>query len=343
MLVRCGVGCGGGREDHAARFRCPGAAGLHPGAPLPSPRAGNGSLRPPPHPTPHRTSASFFIALLVGFGVLLAAGPARGADYGGPLIDAHSHVPNATAINTYVAAMKRHNVVKVVLLGVGGLQKDDTIWLTAASKKYPDRVVAGLPLPDPTSETAASQLELQLERGRPRVIGEVHLRQIGRRTIDRDPNSAAFGKILDVAGKFGVPIVIHYELTDAAETALDRALAAHRKATIVLAHGGEGPPGRLDRLLQRNPNLVVDLSGMHFQRTPMLASETGSLDPGWKGLIEKMPDRFLIGVDVWAARLFEPAMLDRLILWTRRILGELRPDVAERVAHRNAAKLYRLE
>jgi len=275
--------------------------------------------------------------------VLLAAGPARGADYGGPLIDAHSHVPNATAINTYVAAMKRHNVVKVVLLGVGGLQKDDTIWLTAASKKYPDRVVAGLPLPDPTSETAASQLELQLERGRPRVIGEVHLRQVGRRTIDRDPNSAAFGKILDVAGKFGVPIVIHYELTDAAETALDRALAAHRKATIVLAHGGEGPPGRLDRLLQRNPNLVVDLSGMHFQRTPMLASETGSLDPGWKGLIEKMPDRFLIGVDVWAARLFEPAMLDRLILWTRRILGELRPDVAERVAHRNAAKLYRLE
>ncbi|OLD38202.1 MAG: hypothetical protein AUI57_07895 [Candidatus Rokubacteria bacterium 13_1_40CM_2_68_8] len=275
--------------------------------------------------------------------MLLAAVPARGADYGGPLIDAHSHVPNATAIDTYVAAMKRHNVVKVVLLGVGGLQKDDTIWLTAASKKYPDRVVAGLPLPDPTAGTAASQLELQLERGRPRVIGEVHLRQIGRRTIDRDPNSAAFGKILDVAGKFGVPIVIHYELTDAAETALDRALAAHRKATIVLAHGGEGPPGRLDRLLQRNPNLVADLSGMHFQRTPMLASETGSLDPGWKGLIEKMPDRFLIGVDVWAARLFEPAMLDRLILWTRRILGELRPDVAERVAHRNAAKLYRLE
>jgi len=212
-----------------------------------------------------------------------------------------------------------------------------------ASKKYPDRVVAGLPLPDPTSESAASQLEVQLDRGRPQVIGEVHVRQVGRRTIDRDPTGAAFGKILDVAAKFGVPIVIHYELTDAAETALDRALAAHRKTTVVLAHGGEGPPGRLHRLLMRNPNLLVDLSGMHFQRTPALASETGPVDPGWKALIEKMPDRFLIGVDVWAARLFEPAMLDRLFLWTRRILGELQPDVAERVAHRNAAKLYRLE
>ena len=192
-------------------------------------------------------------------------------------------------------------------------------------------------------EHPASQLAVQLDRGRPRVIGEVHVRQVGRRTIDRDPTGAAFGKILDVAATFGVPIVIHYELTDAAETALERALAAHRKSTVVLAHAGEGPPGRVDRLLMRNPNLFVDLSGMHFQRTPALASETGPFDPGWKALIEKMPDRFLIGVDIWSARLFEPAMLDRLFLWTRRILGELQPDIAERVAHRNAAKLYRLE
>jgi predicted TIM-barrel fold metal-dependent hydrolase len=290
---------------------------------------------------PRRIVPSLLAGLLVN--VLISGAPVWGADYGGPLIDAHSHLPNATAIDAYVAAMKRHNVLKVVLMGVGGLQKDDTAWLTAASKKYPDRVVAGLPLPDPTSESAVSQLELQLERGKPRVIGEVHMRQVGRRLIDRDPNGPVFGKILDLAAKAGVPIVIHYELTDQAETALDRALAAHRKSTIVLAHGGEGPPGRLDRLLQRNPNLFVDLSGMHFQRTPALASETGPLDPGWKALIEKMPDRFMIGVDVWAARLFEPAMLDRLFTWTRRILGELKPDVAERVANRNAAKLYRLE
>ncbi len=284
---------------------------------------------------------STLAALLVS--LWLAGAPAWSGDYGGPLIDAHSHLPNATAIDAYVAAMKRHNVLKVVLLGVGGLQKEDTAWLTAASKKYPDRVVAGLPLADPTSESAASQLELQLDRAKPRAIGEVHLRQVGRRLIDRDPNGPVFGKILDVAAKFGVPIVIHYELTDAAETALDRALAAHRQSTIVLAHGGEGPPGRLDRLLLRNPNLFVDLSGMHFQRTPALASETGPLDPGWKALIEKMPDRFMIGVDLWAARLFEPAMLDRLFVWTRRILGELKPDVAARVAHGNAVKLYRLE
>jgi predicted TIM-barrel fold metal-dependent hydrolase len=275
--------------------------------------------------------------------VLVAGAPAWGADYNGPLIDAHSHLPSSTAIDAYVAAMKRHNVLKVVLLGVGGPQKEDTAWLTAASRKYPDRVVAGLPLPDPTSEDAVSQLELQLDRGKSRVVGEVHMRQVGRRLIDRNPNGAVFSKILDTVGRFGVPIVIHYELTDQAETALALALAAHRKSKVVLAHGGEGPPGRLDRLLFRNPNLFVDLSGMHFQRTPALATETGPMDPGWKALIEKMPDRFMIGIDAYAARLFEPVMLDRLFAWTRRILGELRPDIAARVAHGNAVKLYRLE
>ena len=41
----------------------------------------------------------------------------------------------------------------------------------------------------------------------------------------------------------------------------------------------EGPPARVEGLLARNPNLLVDLSGMHFQRKPALASETGPLDP----------------------------------------------------------------
>ena len=41
--------------------------------------------------------------------------------------------------------------------------------------------------------------------------------------------------------------------------------------------------------------------------------------------------------------LFEPKTLDRLMAWTRRILGELRPDVAQRVGWKNAAALYRIE
>lgn len=79
---------------------------------------------------------------------------ARAADYAGPLLDAHSHLPNAKAIDVYVEAMKRHNVSKVVLLGVGGVQKEDPAWIGAAARKYPDRVIAGLLVPDPTDAAA---------------------------------------------------------------------------------------------------------------------------------------------------------------------------------------------
>lgn len=282
-------------------------------------------------------------AALVALGALPAA-PARAAagEYTGAIVDAHSHVPNATAIDAYVAAMKRHNVTRVVLLGVGGVQKEDSAWISAAAKKYPERVVPAVPVPDPTAADAAARLDAELKRGRFRVVGEVHVRQASRQ-IARDPSAAPFVALLRVAAAHEAPVVIHQDLDERAAAALERALAAEPKAVIVLAHAGEAPPARIEPLLARHANLRVDLSGMHFQRTPSLATETGPLDPAWKALIEKMPDRFMIGVDVWAPRFFEPKMLDRLMAWTRRILGELRPDVAERVAWRNAAALYRLE
>lgn len=283
--------------------------------------------------------AALLVSLLL---VLLLPAGAAAADYAGPLIDAHSHLPTAKAIEAYVAAMKRHNISKVVLLGVGGVQKEDAQWIAAAAKAYPDRVVAGLPVPDPTRGDAAGTLDVELARTKARVMGEVHLRQVSRK-IDRNPNDAAFLDILKLGAERGVPVVIHYEVTPAAGAQLEKALGARPDAVVVLAHAGEAKPAELEKILARNSNLMVDLSGMHFQRTPALATETGPLDPRWKALIEKMPDRFVMGIDVWAPRLFEPPMLDRLMKWTRRVLGELPPAVAERVAWKNAATLYRLD
>lgn len=282
------------------------------------------------------------LVTLVLLAVLAVTGAARAADYTGPVIDAHSHVPSTTAFDAYAAAMKRHNVVKVVLLGVGGVQKDDAAWIAAAARKYPDSVIVGQPVSDPTSPQAASRLDAELAKSGARAVGEVHVRQVSRK-IDRSPADPAFVRLLEVAARHKAPVVIHQELDDKATAALGTALRAVPAATIVLAHAGSATPATLEPLLARHANLVIDLSGMHFQRTPALAAETGPLDPAWKALIEKRSDRFLIGIDVWAPRLFEPAMLDRLMTWTRRILGQLAPEAAERVAHRNAARLFRLE
>ncbi|PYO00284.1 MAG: hypothetical protein DMD91_10895 [Candidatus Rokuibacteriota bacterium] len=276
------------------------------------------------------------LALALVLLLAVAAPPAGAADYTGPLIDAHSHVPNATAINAYAAAATRHNVSKVLLLGVGGVQKDDAAWIAAAQAKYPDLVIAGAPVANPA---ATERVESNIDQLKARAMGEVHVRQISRK-IDHDPSDAEFQKLLEVAARRRLPVVIHDELDTRATERLARALSAQPTATVILAHAGESAPPRIEALLDRHPNLVVDLSGMHFQRKPSLASEHGPLDADWKALIEKKPDRFVFGIDVWAARLFEPTMLDRLMKWARRVLGELKPDVAEMVAYRNAATLF---
>ena len=274
--------------------------------------------------------------------LLFLVGGAWAAEYTGPLVDAHAHLPNATAIEAYVAAMKRHNVRKTVLLGVGGAQPDEREWIEAAARKYPDLVAAAVRVPDPMNMAAAGQLDVELARTKARVMGEAHIRNVAQK-IERDPSRPAFMKILELSAQRGVPVVIHDELTPAAAASLEAALTAHREARIVLAHGGGATPATLERLLARHANLMVDLSYMHFEHKPSLASERGRLDPAWKALMTKLPDRFLFGLGLWARHFLEPAMLDRLMTWARRVLGELPPEAAEQVAWKNASTLYQLD
>lgn len=285
--------------------------------------------------------AVFRAVLLVAVLVSASAAPA-GAQYRGPIVDAHSHLPNLQVLDPYAQAMAKHDIQKVLFLGVGGVQKKDVEWIASAARKYPAKVLQGAPVPDPLNRAQARKLEALLATGAYRAVGEVHIRQLSRK-IDRRADDPAFGQLLEVAAKHRAPVVIHAELHDESAAGLERALKAHRSATVILAHGGSAEPRQLEPLLHHHPNLMVDLSGMHFMRTPALATEKGPLDPAWKALIEKMPDRFLAGIDVWAPRLFEPATLDRLMGWTRRILGELGHDAAEQVGYKNAIRLFKEE
>ena len=87
-------------------------------------------------------------ALLAGIVLLLPpASSVRAAEpYAGPLVDAHSHLPNLQVLDALVAAMDRHKVARVALLGVGGVQKDDAAWIETAARRFPDRVIPFAPV-----------------------------------------------------------------------------------------------------------------------------------------------------------------------------------------------------
>jgi predicted TIM-barrel fold metal-dependent hydrolase len=263
------------------------------------------------------------------------------APYAGPLVDAHSHLPGPAVLDGLLQAMDRHRVSRVALLGVGGLQPRDLEWIEAAARKHPERVIPFAPVPRPTDAASVKALERLLATGRFRGVGEVHVNQPSRK-ISIPADHPVLQEIYALCARAELPIVLHAELDGPTTAALERALARHPKTMIVLGHAGATTPERLGRLLDAHPNLYADLSGMHYLRQPSIAEEHGPLKPGWKELLERAPERFLLGVDLWAPRLYEAATLDRLFTYHRRILGLLRADVAEQIAHKTAARLYRL-
>jgi hypothetical protein len=104
--------------------------------------------------------------------------------YAGPLIDAHSHLNAPETIEPLVAALDRHKIAKVALLGVGGVQQDDAAWIARAAERYPDRVIAVAPVSDLLAADAARRLERDLASGRFRGAGEVHVHQASRKRSD---------------------------------------------------------------------------------------------------------------------------------------------------------------
>jgi hypothetical protein len=80
--------------------------------------------------------------------------------------------------------------------------------------------------------------------------------------------------------------------------------------------------------MERNPGLVAELS------LKSEISSAGSIDPRWRDLFLKFPDRFLVGSDTYVT-----AQWDRyiaILTGIRGWLNQLPRELAEKLAHKNA-------
>lgn len=149
--------------------------------------------------------------------------------------------------------------------------------------------------------------------------------------------------------------------------AFERMLAYNRKARIVWAHAGGADmlgnftPQLVQTLLDRHPNLFFSLRPVAFgpmARDPgvMLqavgASKGRRLNSEWVSVVEKYPDRFVMGSDsflvadsaqrVGSARIFA-ANSARQRQGIVEVLGALKPETARKVGIENAMRLYKLD
>jgi len=128
-------------------------------------------------------------------------------------------------------------------------------------------------------------------------------------------DSAAFYDIFDLAAENDMPVLVHHNISPQNypepiyEDELRAALEHNRNCKIIWAHVGISRRIKMDelliiagKLLRDNPNLYVDISWLVFddyiRGDSMKENENDIYLYLWTALIEKYPDRFMIGSDI---------------------------------------------
>lgn len=107
-------------------------------------------------------------------------------------------------------------------------------------------------------------------------------------------------------------------------------------STVLWAHAGvTATPDQIDAILARWPNVWVELS-LRDDVAP-----NGVLDPRWRALFEKYPEKFMVGTDTWTVggsytgNERWDAYAD-IVKGIRIWLGQLPPELGTAIAHGNA-------
>jgi len=166
-------------------------------------------------------------------------------------------------------------------------------------------------------------VESEMKRGYYRGIGEFHL-------YGRDAGGEGVKRIVDLA------VANDFYLHAHSDDETIEALFAHNpRAKVIWAHAGFGTaPDKLERYLVRYPALWPELSYRYG-----VTDGAGKLTPDFRRLFEKYPERFLLGSDTWVTERWDGYA--GIMAGYRGWLVQLPRDVAEKIAYRNAERLFR--
>jgi Predicted metal-dependent hydrolase of the TIM-barrel fold len=163
-----------------------------------------------------------------------------------------------------------------------------------------------------------SRLALKVHKG----IGEFHL-------YGGQVDTPVIKRLTEIVLREGIYLHAHSD-----EVAIVELFTLEPRLKVIWAHAGmSSGPQAVGALLDRYPNLWVDLAIRNGDVAP-----GGTLDPGWRAVFLRHSDRFLAGTDTWVTSRWEA--LPGSVAEVRAYLTQLPPDVAEKIAYKNAERLF---
>lgn len=246
-----------------------------------------------------------------------------------PLFDAHMHynVEARSVISPeQVIALWRKTGIRAVL--ATSRPSDGTLDLIAQKAK--DIVIVPFLRPyrvQPdrydwfNNSGVEAYVEKELQRGIYRGIGEFHI-------FGADADAPYMAKIARLAKERELWLHAHSD-----EDAVERILRHAPGVKLIWAHTGMSTPlDKVEQMFAQYPNIVGELSYR------MDIEQDGALNPRWKALMLKYPDRFVVGTDAWITPRW--GQVEELAAFYRRMLGALPREVAEKIAYRNGMDMF---
>jgi hypothetical protein len=163
-----------------------------------------------------------------------------------------------------------------------------------------------------------SRLALKVHKG----IGEFHL-------FGGQAGTPVIKSLTEIAVRENIYLHAHSD-----ELAIVELFTLEPRLRVIWAHAGmSSGPQAVGALLDRYPNLWVDLAIRNGDVAP-----GGVLDADWRAVFLRHPDRFLAGTDTWVTSRWEA--LPGSVAEVRTYLNQLPREVAEKIAYKNAERLF---
>jgi hypothetical protein len=168
-----------------------------------------------------------------------------------------------------------------------------------------------------------------------------------RRTIRTD--NPAIRKMYAIANKYNGFVQIHSQHGENFTADILKLSADFPNSISVLSHClPASQPADLANLLSQRKNIVCEMSAtgsVHNKilgiNRPARAFDDNGLRPAWRNLIETYPDQIMIGTDACCG--WFNSYSDMVVEIRKNLLPHLSPDVMEKVAYKNAVRIFKLQ
>ena len=277
-------------------------------------------------------------AILNIFAIGALASAASGGDQGYigddvkklPLFDAHIHYKEeAWSAYPPEAVLKLMDDTGVAMGLVSSTPDEGTItlWEYAPSRIVPElRPYHGSAGSSNWTRSAGmfEYIRGRLDKYPHEGIGEFHLHEV-------DPgDEELLRKITHIAKERNLYIHVH-----SGKEPVDHLYALEPDLKIIWAHAGMTEPAEtVESMMERYSTLYADTSYREYD----IMNADGVIDEDWRRVIERFPDRFMIGSDTWVNAQWD--IYRELIEMNRRWLSRFSRPIAEKIAYKNAERLF---